>query len=70
MLSIRTVTGRLSWTQVTNISFLVLWALVQIANGFGFATFQPSDEALVILPAIIALINMLLRKYHTTQPLA
>jgi hypothetical protein len=69
-LTIHTESGAVSWSQVTNIAFLVLWCLLQLANAFGFQSYEPPTEMLVIMPAIIAIVNILLRKYHTREPLA
>ena len=64
-----TKSGSTSWTMVLNGAFLVLWILVQIANAFGFASFQPAPEWAVIMPAVIAIINMLLRYFRTSEPM-
>jgi hypothetical protein len=65
----RTQSGAVSWTMVLNGAFLVLWLVVQIASAFGFATFQPAPEWAVIAPAIVAIINMLLRYFRTAEPI-
>jgi hypothetical protein len=65
----RTKSGAVSWTMVLNGAFLILWIVTQIANAFGFATFQPAPEWAVIMPAIIAIVNMLLRYFRTTEPI-
>lgn len=65
----RTTTGKISFTMSLNGAFLVLWLVVQIANAFGFAAFQPPDELLVIAPALIAIINMVLRYWRTRSPI-
>jgi hypothetical protein len=69
MFTIHTVSGKLSWTQLLNWAFLVLWVINYLANAAGFLAYQPPDDVYTIMPAIIALINILLRKYHTTEPL-
>ncbi len=65
-----TRSGALSWTMVLNGLFLALWLLVQIASAFGFASFQPPPEAIVIAPALVALINLALRYWRTREPMA
>jgi hypothetical protein len=70
MLSVKTTSGKISWTMVTNWAFLILWLATQIAAGFGYASYTPPAEAVVIAPALLAIINLLLRRYHTTEPLA
>ncbi len=65
-----TTTGKLSWTMTLNTVFLVLWFTVQIANAFGFSSYQPPAEAIVIAPAIVALINLALRYLRTREPIA
>ena len=47
-----------------NAIFTVLWLAVQIANAFGFTAYAPSTEMLAIAPAVIAIINLLLRYLH------
>jgi hypothetical protein len=66
----RTKTGAVSWTMVINTAFLVLWLVTQIANAFGYTSFEPAPEWAVIAPAIIAIINMLLRYFKTAEPIA
>jgi hypothetical protein len=67
-ITLRTQSGAISWTQVTNIAFLVLWCAIQLANAFGFQSYEPPAEALVIMLAA-AIVNMLIRKYHTKEPM-
>lgn len=62
-----TRSGSWSWTMVGNVAFLVLYVLVQLANAFGFGSFQPPAELALILPAIVAIINLLLRYFHTEE---
>ncbi len=66
----KTVSGNISWSQVVNGAFLVLWVLVGVANGFGFASYRPPDELVIIVPAIVAIINLLLRYFRTKEPIA
>ena len=63
----RTKSGALSWTMSLNAIFLVLYCVVAIANAFGFGSFQPPAELAVILPAIVAIINLLLRYFRTEE---
>ncbi len=65
----RTMSGSLSWTMVGNTAFLVLYIVVYVASAFGFGAFKPPDELAIILPALVAIINMLLRYFHTEQPI-
>ncbi len=66
----RTESGNWSWPQVVNVLFLVLWIVVQVASGFGFASFQPPPEFVIIAPAIVAIINLIIRYYHPEEPIA
>ena len=66
----RTTENKLSWTVIGNTVFLVLWVATQIANNFGYGAFQPSPELLIIAPALVAVINILIRYYHTRAPIA
>jgi hypothetical protein len=47
-----------------NALFTILWIVVQIASGFGFAAYTPSPELMIIAPAIVAVINIILRYLH------
>ena len=64
-----TKSGTISWTMVLNGGFLILWIITQVANAFGFASFQPAPEWAVIMPAIVAIVNMLLRYFRTAEPI-
>ena len=66
----KTVSGRVSWTISINGLFLALWLIVQIANGFGFSEYQPPAELVFLAPAIVAIINLLLRYWRTREPIA
>jgi uncharacterized membrane-anchored protein len=61
---LRTATAEPSRTMDLNSLFLVLWTIVQIANAFGFTSYTPPADLLVIAPAIVALINIALRYLH------
>jgi hypothetical protein len=67
---VHTLSGKRSWTMTINTVFLVLWFVLQIANAFGFSSYQPPTEAIVIAPAIIAIINLLLRYWRSSEAIA
>ena len=67
MFGTRTVSGKVSWTMVANYAFAVLWLVTFIANGFGYSDFVPPPELVVIAPALLAIINLLLRYFKTQE---
>ena len=70
MLGLRTVSGKISVTMVANYAFAILWMVTFIANGFGYSDFVPPTELVVIAPALLAIINLLLRYFKTREPMA
>ena len=70
MFGLRTVSGKVSYTMVANYAFAILWLLTFIANGFGYSDFVPPLELVVIAPALLAIINLLLRYFRTREPIS
>ncbi len=65
--------GKVWYTSLTidlNLAFLILWLVVQVASGFGFGSYQPPAEFVVIAPALVAIINLALRYWRTRQPIS
>ena len=54
-----------SWTIWANLLALVL----VVANGIGFAGFQPDPWVVEVGTVITLVINILLRYFHTSQPI-
>lgn len=65
-----TKSGAISWTMTLNGVFIVLWLIVQVANAFGFANFTPPTEWAAIVAAIVAVINLALRYFRTSEPIS
>jgi len=66
----RTTSGRLSATMLINGAFLVLWLVTQIFNAFGFGVYEPPTDLVIIAPALVAIINMIIRYINTREPIA
>ena len=64
-----TRSGKLSWTMAGNGLFIILYLAVAVANSFGFAAWTPPAELVVIAPAVVAVINLLLRYFRTAEPI-
>lgn len=53
--------GNVTWTQVLNALFTVLWVLVNVASAYGYADYKPPAELVIIVPALVAIINIIAR---------
>lgn len=57
------------WWQSKTVWFGLLMVLVSIANLFGYADWQPTQEELAVILGVVGLVQILLRLV-TKQPIA
>ena len=57
------------WYTSKTLWFNVLTVVVVVAGGVGYAGFQPDPEMQVIGAGLVAVINLALRVFATSQPI-
>ena len=64
------VSGGLSKTMVFNVIYGLLALSALLLNAVGFADFVPDAEVVVLVSSIIAVVNVILRKWFTSEAVA
>lgn len=67
----RKLSGAISKTMVFNLAYVILAVVVAVLGFFGYDDFTPDPMVAAAVSAVIVpIVNLILRKYFTEEPLA